>query len=193
MNVSEAQQALDTLKAELATLPAAIKAAVQGMRAGEVRRLRERQTEIEDELLAAEMAVVDAELAALPGAQELARRGRQAQEQLKLAEAEHQRAIEKLIAARELYRADLAVSIGAQQARDRLLRSKTELELRLAAASGEKVFVDMAGRRVPDPSTIDESKIVHKQPTVSPFIMSSERHKEQEPETKRKFRPGSRA
>ena len=175
MDTRTAEQNLQALQTELQALPEQIRKSVEAMKSGEVRRLRTRQTEIEDELLAAEMAVIDAQLADLPSAQELARRGRQAAAQLQQAEQEHKAAVEKLVAARTVANADLVVSLSTQQARDRLMRAKAELELRFSAASGEQVFVDMAGRRVLTPGTYKEADDTHSPKTkVSPFAGHSE-------------------
>lgn len=173
MNVSEAQQALDTLKAELQGLPDAIKAAVNSMKAGEVRRLKVREDELSDAIIGAEMDLISAQLAALPSAQEMARRGRQAKEQLEAAEAAHQAAIDQLIAAKTMANAELTSSIRISQERDRLMRARQELEVRFAVAAGEVVLCDGMGN--PVPSTSDKTPEPSKGETpVSPWAGHSE-------------------
>jgi len=192
MNVQTAEQTLDALKQEQAGLPEQLKAAVNAMRSSEVKRIKLRQDELADEILSAEMDLVNAQLADLPSAQELARRGRQAQAQLEQAEQEHKAAVEKLIAARTLVNADMVVSISTSQERDRLLRAKAELEIRFAVASGETVYVDMVGNRVKAPGSYTEGDTTpHALTAVSPFAGRSEVNRTQ-PSVQR-FRPFSGA
>ena len=188
MNVQTAEQALAVLKEEQAGLPDQLKAAVNAMRSSEVKRLKARQSELDDEILSAEMALVKLRIDDLPSAQELARRGRQAQAQLEQAEQEHKAAVERLIAARTLVNADMVVSISTSQERDRLLRAKAELEIRFAVASGETVYVDMAGNRVKPPGSYAEGDTTpHALTAVSPFAGRSEVNRTQ-PSVQR-FRP----
>ena len=175
MNTNTAEQTLTALKQEQAGLPEQLKAAVNAMRSSEVKRIKQRQDELDDEILSAEMDLVNAQLADLPSAQEMARRGRQAQAQLAQAEQEHTAAVEKLIAARTLVNADMVVSISTSQERDRLLRAKAELEIRFAVASGETVYVDMAGNRVKTPGSYPGGATTpHAETAVSPFAGRSE-------------------
>ena len=188
MNTNTAEQTLTALKQEQAGLPEQLKAAVNAMRSSEVKRIKQRQDELDDEILSAEMDLVNAQLADLPSAQEMARRGRQAQAQLEQAEQEHKAAVEKLIAARTLVNADMVVSISTSQERDRLLRAKAELEIRFAVASGETVYVDMAGNRVKTPGSYPGGATTpHAETAVSPFAGRSEVNRTQ-PSVQR-FRP----
>ena len=140
MNVQTAEQALAVLKEEQEQLPAAIKTAVQRTQRSEVRRLQARETELNDLIVDAELALIDAQIAALPDQKALDLALRQAESIMRQAEREHIAAVQKLVACQDIWRAAFARSLSTDMERDRLTIARTEAALRAMPEVGEVLY-----------------------------------------------------
>ena len=140
MNVQTAEQALAVLKEEQKQLPSAIKTAVQRTQRAEVRRLQARETELNDLIVDAELALIDAQIAALPSQQQLDMALRQAEAVMRQAEREHIAAVKKLCAAQDVWRAALGAALHANAEHDRLMVERQEAALRVMPEVGEVLY-----------------------------------------------------
>lgn len=140
MNVQTAEQTLNALKQEQAALPDQIRQAVQRTQRAEARRLQARETELNDLIVDAELALIDAQIAALPDQKALDLALRQAEPLLRQAEQQHFAAVQKLVACQELWRAAFARSLSTDMERDRLLSERQESALRAMPEVGEVLY-----------------------------------------------------
>lgn len=140
MNVQTAEQTLNALKQEQAALPDQIRQAVQRTQRAEARRLQARETELNDLIVDAELALIDAQIAALPDQKALDLALRQAELLLRQAEQQHFAAVQKLVACQELWRAAFARSLSTDMERDRLLSERQESALRAMPEVGEVLY-----------------------------------------------------
>ena len=147
MNVQTAEQTLDALKQEQEQLPSAIKTAVQRTQRAEVRRLQARETELNDLIVDAELALIDAQIAALPSQQQLDMALRQAEAVMRQAEAQHVAAVKKLCAAQDIWRAAFSASLTNDMERDKLTIARQEAALRAMPEVGE-VLYSVTGYRI---------------------------------------------
>lgn len=147
MNVQTAEQTLNALKQEQAALPDQIRQAVQRTQRAEARRLQARETELNDLIVDAELALIDAQIAALPDQKALDLALRQAEPLLRQAEQQHFAAVQKLVACQELWRAAFARSLSTGMERDRLLSERQESALRAMPEVGE-VLYSVTGHRM---------------------------------------------
>ena len=130
MNVQTAEQTLAALKEEQEQLPSAIKTAVQRTQRAEVRRLQARESELNDLIVDAELALIDAQIAALPDQKALDLALRQAEAVMRQAEREHIAAVKKLCAAQDIWRATFARSLATDMERGQLTIARQEAALR---------------------------------------------------------------
>ena len=130
MNVQTAEQTLESLKSEQAAIPDQIKQAVQRTQRAEVRRLQARESELNDLIVDAELALIDAQIAALPDQKALDLALRQAEAVMRQAEREHIAAVKKLCAAQDIWRATFARSLATDMERGQLTIARQEAALR---------------------------------------------------------------
>ena len=147
MNVKVAEETLNALKQEQEQLPSAIKTAVQRTQRAEVRRLQARETELNDLIVDAELALIDAQIAALPSQQQLDMALRQAEAVMRQAEAQHVAAVKKLCAAQDIWRAAFSASLTNDMERDKLTIARQEAALRAMPEVGE-VLYSVTGYRI---------------------------------------------
>jgi len=140
MNTNTAEQTLNALKQEQAALPDQIKQAVQRTQRAEVRRLQARESELNDLIVDAELALIDAQIAALPDQKALDLALRQAELLLRQAEQQHFAAVQKLVACQELWRAAFSASLTNDMERDKLTIARTEAALRALPEVGEQLY-----------------------------------------------------
>ena len=140
MNVQTAEQTLAALKEEQEQLPSAIKTAVQRTQRSEVRRLQARESELNDLIVDAELALIDAQIAALPSQQQIDMALRQAEAIMRQAEAQHVAAVKKLCAAQDIWRAAFSASLTNDMERDKLTIARTEAALRALPEVGEVLY-----------------------------------------------------
>lgn len=140
MNVKVAEETLNALKQEQEQLPSAIKTAVQRTQRAEVRRLQARESELNDLIVDAELALIDAQIAALPSQQQIDMALRQAEAIMRQAEAQHVAAVKKLCAAQDIWRAAFSASLTNDMERDKLTIARTEAALRALPEVGEVLY-----------------------------------------------------
>ena len=140
MNVQTAEQTLAALKEEQEQLPSAIKTAVQRTQRAEVRRLQARESELNDLIVDAELALIDAQIAALPDQKALDLALRQAEAVMRQAEREHIAAVKKLCAAQDIWRATFARSLATDMERGQLTIARQEAALRAMPEVGEVLY-----------------------------------------------------
>ena len=139
--VRAAEQTLATLMAEREQLPVAIKTAVQRTQRAEVRRLQVRETELNDLIVDAELALIDAQIAALrSGKAALDEAFRRAEDDLHQAEAQHVAAVARLIAAQEAWRSAYGASMVNDMERDQLTAAYTKAVQRAMPEVGEVLY-----------------------------------------------------
>ena len=147
MNVKVAEETLNALKQEQEQLPSAIKTAVQRTQRAEVRRLQARESELNDLIVDAELALIDAQIAALPSQQQIDMALRQAEAVMRQAEAQHVAAVKKLCAAQDIWRAAFSASLTNDMERDKLTIARQEAALRAMPEVGE-VLYSVTGYRI---------------------------------------------
>jgi len=147
MNIQTAEQELQTLKAEQAALPGAIKAAIQRMERSEVRRLQAREAELADLIADAELALLDAQIAALPNQHDADQGLRHAEALLNQAQQAHIAAVQRLVAAQDVWRAALSAALYVGVERDRLNLAREEVSIR-SMPGDEAALYSVTGYRM---------------------------------------------